>query len=65
MDVSQVVTQAEAARRLGLKANTVAGLIAQGRIKTLSTADGLRLVPLAEIERYKKTKRPAGRPPKE
>lgn len=65
MDVGKTVTQAGAARRLGLKSNTIASLIGQERIKTVSTADGLRLVPLAEIERYRKSKRPPGRPRKE
>jgi hypothetical protein len=64
MDVKRTVTQAGAARLLGIKAGALGSLVARGTIKIVSTSDGLRLVPLAEVERYRAERRPRGRPTK-
>jgi hypothetical protein len=62
MDVKKTATQAGAARLLGITPGAMGQLVARGTLKTVSTSDGLRLVPLAEVERYRAERRPRGRP---
>lgn len=54
MHTHLTLTQSEAARRLGLDPSNLQKLIREGRVETVETADGLRLVPLKEVERIRK-----------
>jgi excisionase family DNA binding protein len=48
---AHTITQSEAARRLGVSRPRIHQMIGEGAIATAITADGLRLIPLAEIAR--------------
>lgn len=57
MNVKDTMTQTAAAKILGVKPPTISVLIKRGTLKTVSTADGTTLLPVAEVERYKRQRR--------
>lgn len=64
MHTTQTITQTEAARRLGISRPRVSQLLRDGLIRAVETADGMRLVPIAEVERLLAEQRQPGRPRK-
>lgn len=64
MDTQDTVRQATAAEMTGIDKGQLSRMIQSGSVKTVETADGLKLVPLAEVERLKVEDRKPGRPKK-
>ena len=62
MDVEKCMTQAGAAREIGIDAASLSRMIDAGRVESVRTADGLRLVPLDEVARLKSSRPSRGRP---
>lgn len=55
-------TPAGLARAAGLSKGMISIYLRDGRIQTVQTLDGLRLITRAEAERWMAARRPAGRP---
>lgn len=64
MEDSDLLTVEEAARELGMVAGAVRRAIHEGRITPRRFSPRVMLIPRAEVERYKRERRPAGRPRK-
>lgn len=62
MERIKAVRQSTAAKRIGMDSGQLARMIRAGRVRIVETADGLALVPLAEVERLKGETRRVGRP---
>ena len=60
----EVVTTVKAAEMLGVSRKRVFQLITDGVIKATQYGRSW-LIPLSEVERYKRERKPAGRPPNE
>ena len=58
------MTQAGAAKEIGMDRAQLNRLIRDGKVRTTETLDGLALVPAAEVRRLKAQDRRAGRPRK-
>ena len=60
--VDRAMTQAGAAREIGIDPSNLSKMIQNGRIKTVETADGLRLIATAEVKRFirQRTTKPFG-----
>lgn len=62
MHTTQTMTQAGAARAIGMDRGQFSRLVKSGKVSTVETSDGLPLVPLSEVERLKREPRQVGRP---
>jgi len=59
---SDYLTTKEAAARLGVSDARIRQLLLEGRISGLKVGETAWLVPLKEVERYSRERRPVGRP---
>lgn len=64
MGTIQAMTQAGAAKAIGMDRAQLNRLIRDGKVRTTETLDGLSLVPAAEVRRLKAEDRRPGRPRK-
>jgi len=61
-DISGYIRQTEAAHRLNMDKAQFARMVQSGRVEYIESGDGLRLIPLSEVERLQAERRKPGRP---
>lgn len=64
MERIEAVRQITACQRTGIDKGQLHRMIEAGTVKAVETADGLKLVPLSEVERLNREDRNPGRPRK-